>query len=238
MSDEPVTTVVRQKDAILFDLFHTLTAVESAWGDSHVFTYQMLGVSKEAWNEQLLERSRDRLIGVINDPHEIVRKLAHAIDPTIREEVIEVVVASRIERFAAALANVPQENVQVLRTLKASSKSIGLISNADASEVAAWDRSPIARWFDSVVFSCWAGCVKPEPQIYRIGMAELGVTPEQCVFVGDGGSNELAGAKDLGITTVMVTGIASQIWPDRVEKCRPHADYVVEDLTELIRDHA
>jgi len=238
VSDEPVIAVVRQKDAVLFDLFHTLTALESTWGDSRVFTHQMLGVSKEAWNEQLLERSRDRLTGVIDDPHAIVRKLAHAIDPTIREEVIEAAVANRIERFAAALVNVPQENSQVLCKLKALGKRIGLISNADASEVAAWDRSPIARWLDSVVFSCRVGCVKPEPQIYRICMAELGVTPDQCVFVGDGGSGELEGARNLGITTVMVTGIISQIWPDQIESRRAHANYVIESLSELIREDA
>jgi putative hydrolase of the HAD superfamily len=229
---------VRQKDAVLFDLFHTLTALESTWGDSRVFTHQMLGVSKEAWNEQLLERSRDRLVGTIDDPHAIIRKLAHAIDPTIREEVIEAAVANRIERFAHALVNVPQENVRVLRTLKAWGKTIGLISNADASEVAAWDRSPIARLFDSVVLSCRVGCVKPEPRIYRICMDQLGVTPDRCVFVGDGGSGELAGARNLGIATVMVTGIISQIWPDRIEQRRAHADYVIENLSELIRDHA
>ena len=238
MSQGPVTTVVRQKDAVLFDLFHTLTALESTWGDNRVFTHQMLGVSKETWNEQLLERSRDRLTGAISDPHTIIRRMAHAIDPTIREEVVEAAVANRIERFAQALVNVPQENSQVLCELKALGKRIGLISNADASEVAAWDRSPIARWFDSAVFSCRVGCVKPEPQIYRICMQELGVTPDQCVFIGDGGSGELEGARNLGITTIMVTGIIREIWPDRIEKRRAHANYVIENLTELVGQEA
>jgi len=236
MTQTAVTTVVGQKDAVLFDLFHTLTALESTWGDSRVFTHQMLGVSREAWNEQLLERSRDRLTGVIDDPHAIVRKLAHAIDPTIHEDAIEAAVANRIERFAHALVNVPQENVRILCRLKALGKSIGLISNADASEVAAWDRSPIARWFDSVVFSCRVGCVKPESQIYRVCMQELDVTPDRCVFVGDGGSGELEGARRLGITTVMVTGVTREIWPDKIEKHRAHADYVIEHLRELVQE--
>lgn len=41
--------------------------------------------------------------------------------------------------------------------------------------------------------------VKPEPEIYRIALESLGVRPDQSVFVGDGGSDELRGAREMGI---------------------------------------
>ncbi len=234
MKSETLPQVVQRKDAILFDLFHTLTALEST-GSSSPMTFEMLGVSKEAWDKQLLEKSRERLAGETKDPVTIIRTMAHAIDPGIPEETIIAAVKNRIERFAGALLNVPDRTRRVLAALKGSGKKMGLISNADVMEVAAWDRSPIAPYFDSVVFSCHIGHVKPEAAIYRVSMQQLGVAAHQCLFVGDGGSHELEGAGNLGITTVMITGIIQEVWPDRINARKAHADYVIEWLDELIR---
>ena len=235
MRSETLPQVVRRKEAILFDLFHTLTALESTWS-SGPMTFEALGVSKRAWDEQLLEKSRERLSGEIKDPVTIIRKMAHAIDPSISEKTIAAAVKNRKERFAGALLAVPDDTCKVLVALKAIGKKIGLISNADVMEVAAWDRSPIAPYFDSVVFSCQVGYVKPEAEIYRLSMQQLGVEARRCLFVGDGGSHELEGARNLGITTVMIAGIIREIWPDRIKARQAHADYVIEWLSELIRD--
>jgi putative hydrolase of the HAD superfamily len=67
-------------------------------------------------------------------------------------------------------------------------------------------------------------------------MQQLGVEARQCLFVGDGGSRELEGARNLGITTVMITGIIREIWPERIKARQAQADYVIEWLNELIRD--
>ncbi len=233
MRDSSVIAVVKQKQVILFDLFHTLTALESTRSEGPS-TSEMLGVSKEALNEQLMEKSRERLAGEITDPVSIIRKMAHSIDPAIPEDVIKKAASNRMKRFYGALINIPQETLQVLATLKSMNKQIGLISNADVSEIVGWHKSPAAHLFDSVVFSCKAGCVKPELEIYNICMDELSVKPNQCMFVGDGGSGELEGAKRLGITTVMITGIISEIWPDKIDARKQYADYVIERLNELV----
>jgi putative hydrolase of the HAD superfamily len=233
MSDENIITVVKQKDALLFDLFHTLTKVESSWS-AGPSSCEMLGVSKEAWNEQLMEKSRERLTGEMKDPVLIIRKMAHAIDPFITEEVIRKTVENRIRRFYNALMNIPGDTIRTLRRLRSMNKKIGLVSNAEVSEITGWKESPAVEFFDSVIFSCDVGCVKPEPEIYSICMEELGVKAEQCLFVGDGGSKELEGARKLGIATVMITGVISEIWPDRIDARRPYADYVIERLTELV----
>jgi len=225
--------VVNSKRAVLFDLFHTVTALESTWS-SGPMTRQMLGVSKEAWDEQLLEKSRARLAGEMRDPIAIIRTMAHAIDPTIPQSAIETAVANRMERFAGALINVPPETLRVLRALRTGGKTLGLVSNADVTEVAAWDRSPMAPLFDSAVFSCHVGSVKPERRIYEVCMNALGVTPAQCMFVGDGASRELEGARNLRIVTVMITGIMREIWPEKIAERKRHADFVIENLGELV----
>ena len=59
--------VVRAKTAIVFDLYDTLTAVESGWGGGLPSTSQMLGLSHEAWDGQLLEHSCERQLGEAGD---------------------------------------------------------------------------------------------------------------------------------------------------------------------------
>ena len=234
MSRPSVTAIVASKRAVIFDLFHTLTALESTWGDNRPLTSAVLGVSKEAWNQQLLEGSRERLIGEKKDAFAIVRDLARAINPSLPDDVIHAATENRIARFAAALIQIPASTRHVLQALRQRGTRIGLISNADVMEVAAWTKSPIAGQFDSAIFSCHAGCAKPEAEIYRRSLAELGITPAEAVFVGDGGSNELEGAKTLGITTVMITGIIRELWPEKIPPRLPHADFVIEQLVELI----
>ena len=235
MNDLP--SIIESKRAVLFDLFHTLTALELTWS-SGPLTHQLLGVSKEAWNEQLQEKSRSRLAGQIKDPIAIIRTMAHTIDPTISEVTIAAAVKNRVERFAGALINVPQETLSVLCILRSRGKKLGLIGNADVMEIAAWDRSPMAPLFDTVVFSCHVGWVKPEREIYEACMAELQVSPNQCVFVGDGGMRELEGARQLGIVTVMITGIIKEMWPDKIEERKTHADFIIEKLSELVNGGA
>jgi len=226
--------LIGKKRAVIFDFFHTLTGPESAWGDGRPMTHAMLGVTREAWNEQLLEKSRERMAGKLRDPFTIIAGMARAINPAISDEVIRAAMENRLARFDAAVVRIPDETQRVLRALKAQGKLIGLIGNADVTEIAAWDRSPIAPLFDSVIFSCYAGWVKPEPEIYRQSLAELGVTPEEAVFVGDGACNELQGARNVGITAVMFTGVIREAWPEKIAERRPQADFAIDHLHELL----
>ena len=56
----------------------------------------------------------------------------------------------------------------------------------------------------------------------------------EAVFVGDGGSDELQGARDAGMITIMVTGVMKELWPARVTARLNQADYVIETLEELV----
>ncbi|MEM7015940.1 MAG: HAD-IA family hydrolase [Pseudomonadota bacterium] len=229
-----VPELIECKTTLLFDLFHTLTALEFHWPGTKL-TCEMLGVSREAWNHQLLECSPDRLTGKITDPEQIIGQMAHAIDPNIPDTLITEVTATRIKRFESAMSGIPLENVDILQTLRDKGKKLALISNADVMEIQAWERaSPIAKLFDVTVFSCHVGYAKPDPKIYQLTMRELAVDAKDCLFIGDGGSGELKGAQDCGITTVMITGLIQELWPERIESRKPYADFVIEHLSELI----
>lgn len=226
---------VASKKAVLFDLYHTLTATEITTPDE-LPTAAILGVDRKRWNELLMESSRDRLTGVICDPYLIIKTLAHSLNPLLSEELIDKATIHRKLRFRKSLELMPEESVSTVRKLKESGKKVALISNADFMEIEGWNTCPAAPYFDEVIFSCEAGYMKPDQEIYRMCLERLGEEAGDCVFVGDGGSNEFAGAKSLGIATIMVTGIAKNIWPEKLPKIALNADYVIERVTELVKD--
>jgi putative hydrolase of the HAD superfamily len=234
MTQTDLSRTIEAKPVILFDLFHTLTSLETTWDGDRPFTSDMLGISREEWDRQLIACSRDRLIGKKTDPVEIVAGVAPARKPALPMDPIRPAPENRIARFAAALVHMPQETRDVLTELKRRGKRIGLASNADVMEVAAWKECPVRDLFDAAVFSCHAGCAKPEPAIYELALRQLGEGPGDAVFVGDGGSDELRGARELGITTVMITGIIRELWPERIPSRQRDADYVIERLGELL----
>src|SRR6185437_12551140 len=73
-----------------------------------------------------------------------------------------------------------------------------------------WKETPFAPMFDAAVFSCEVGVRKPNPKIYLEACGRLGVEPDECLFVGDGGSGELTGAAALGMNAVRLARYGEQ----------------------------
>jgi putative hydrolase of the HAD superfamily len=182
----------------------------------------------------LIEKSRWRLSGEERDPVKIVRTLAHTIDPTIPEERIAEAARVRIRRFRDALLCVPGENRQALERLTSAGVKLGLISNADAVEIAAWPECPLAGCFDAEVFSCDVGYVKPEAEIYLECLERIGLEARDCLFVGDGGSNELEGARAVGMRPVFMSGVVSDLWPEETSARRAAADHEIRAVSETL----
>lgn len=103
---------------------------------------------------------------------------------------LDVAMHDAVERFRAA----------GLRT--------ALLSNSWGAD--RYDRSRWEAMFDAVVLSCDHGVRKPDPAIYRIALAEIGLPAQECVFVDDIGGN-LKPAKALGLTTVKHSDAPSTI---------------------------
>jgi putative hydrolase of the HAD superfamily len=219
--------------AIIFDLFHTLASLESTKAPGKG-TKDILGVSREEWNKQLLLYSEDRLRGKMKDPFEIIKKMAHAIDPSITDDVIQKATCNRISRFKHSLEHIDEITVKTLKKLKSLGKLLGLISNSDVNEILGWKNSPIQKYFDSTIFSCSVGYIKPEREIFEICIRELDVKPHETLFVGDGGSNELKGAQEVGMITVLTTHVIKHILPEEIEVRRKHADFEIDKIEELL----
>jgi putative hydrolase of the HAD superfamily len=229
-----VNAVIAGKKAVLFDLFHTLTSLEAA-GAEGPSTAEFLGIDRNEWDRQLFECSADRLTGKNRDPFTIVRGMVHAIRPDIPDELIMEATRRRMIRFEKSLKDVPSSTLDALREVRSMGKKTALVSNADVLEIFGWEKSPLSDLFDAVIFSCEAGVAKPDLGIYELALSSLKVAPEDAAFVGDGGSNELAGARRAGITAIMTTEFIRDLRPDKINQRVPDADYVIDGLDELVR---
>lgn len=226
---------VNSSKAVFFDLFHTLFGFDRSQIRSQ-HTATLLGIPEESWDHIVFNKSENRLRGLDRDKYSIIRELAHQYDPSISEETIRHAADIRERRFYEGLTGFRSPRFEVLKRLRQQGEKIGLISNADSIEVLGWFVSEFPQHFDSVTFSYEIGYLKPEPEIYLHALNTLQVKADDAIFVGDGGSEELRGAKNLGFTTVMTTEYTSRLWPGKIDARRQYSDYVVDDLRKLVEE--
>ncbi len=78
------------------------------------------------------------------------------------------------------------------------------MSDCTAEIPLVWEETPLAPLFDATVFSCLAGMRKPAPAIYAHICEQLEVAPDRCIYIGDGGSQELSGAQRAGMRAIWI----------------------------------
>jgi len=213
-----------QPRPLLFDLFHTLVNVPT--DDLHERT--VLGVSKHEWSAYAMTEDiyYRRATGIVKEPREIMRELTAQFGRRLSNEALDEMARLRINRFGNSLLDVKTEILSTLRELKRRGHKLCLVSNADAIDIMRWNDSPLQPLFDDAVFSCLVGHAKPEPEIYIKAAGLLDENPGDCVFIGDGGTEELMGAKRMGMQTIQV----QHFWPKEVD----YADIMLDNFTDLL----
>lgn len=88
-------------------------------------------------------------------------------------------------------------NIDLIRELRKSYKT-AVLSNADSTLPQRLRDIGIHDLFDVIVCSAEVGLAKPEPRIYAIAAGQIGLPPEECVFIDDLESNVQA-ARDAGM---------------------------------------
>ncbi|WP_310603974.1 HAD family hydrolase [Anaerosporobacter sp.] len=219
--------------AIFFDLFFTLIYPQYVNENE----YDVIGISADEWERYAEDTGlyNERARGNVKDEKEIIDKIANIMPYELTEEQKQAILSRREERMKRALLTVDRKILEFLEKLQTSDIKIGLISNADLIDSKYWNESPLAKFFDIAVFSCVVGMLKPEVGIYNLSMKKLDVLPEESVFVGDGGSNELYGAKMAGMKTVFTEYLETKSVEQR-EKIMMYADCHVNSFEEIQLD--
>ncbi len=208
--------------AVVFDLFGTL--VDNFEGSAFVGVYKetadILGLDgasfEKAWTAEPFSRLRSvghyatfedcladvcRSMGVTYDPGAIPRALQ------LRMQVVRENMRPR------------EDTVSTLEAIRRLGLKTGLVSDCSWEVPIVWPETPMAALFDAAIFSCTARLKKPDPRLYRMVCEQLPVQPADCLYVGDCGSDELAGARAAGMDAVLIC----VPYEEKVVLCRPAA---------------
>jgi putative hydrolase of the HAD superfamily len=186
--------------AVLFDFFGTLTRAV-ARGRAHQNIARWLGCDPRAFTAELNQTFLVRARGGYGPPARALRRVTDAVGA--RPSRSQLALAQPL-RVAAVRADTQlrEDAVPVLRMLRSRGLRTGLVSDCGPELPDYLPTLPVAPLLDTCVYSIEVGVCKPDPLIYKIACSRLDVSPEECLYVGDGGSQELTGARAVGMTAI------------------------------------
>jgi len=191
--------------AVVFDLFGTLVPPfsRSAYLRCTSEMAALLSVPHVAFDSAWIAAYPERGIGAARPADQIIGICRELGRPPPDEQTVTAAMDLRHAFFRRTI--VPRRGVvEVLEALRLSACKLGLVSNCSSEAPGVWPDTSLARFFDAAVFSCEARCHKPDPKIYRDVMDSLDVPPYRCLYVGDGGSRELTGARAVGMKPMLL----------------------------------
>lgn len=224
------------KKAFVFDLFGTLVKVfeKQAYVDQIQKLSDVLDVDYETfyqkWN---IETYDERMTGKFSSIHENISHILDALDIDRTDEEIQKAVHFRMEFVKRSLDLHRDHLHDTLDNIKSRGYKIGLISDCSPDVPVLWETVGFKKYFDSVVFSCEVGMKKPDPRIYKKAIDALGVDFEDCYYIGDGGSNELTGAFEVGMHPILIKSIEDEMKNVRKKQADSWAEERIYCLSEL-----
>jgi putative hydrolase of the HAD superfamily len=217
--------------AVLFDFFGTLTRAVRR-GTRHAEIARSLGCSPDRFIAELDRTFYRRAAGKHGPPVEALRRVAFTAGGRPSFADLSRAVADRVDAVRRDTVLRP-EAVTVLTELRRRGLTVVLISDCWYELPAFLPRLPVAPLLDSCVYSIDVGHCKPHPAMYLEACRRQRVEPAECMYVGDGGSRELSGARNVGMAAVRLAA------PDLGDHLAYHRDTgwrgpVANSLTDIL----
>ena len=183
--------------AVVFDMFETLVT----HFESPVYMAKQIcediGITEQKFREIWDKTDEDRTLGK--------KSLEEVIEAILRAnncyscELFEMIIEKRKQSKVECFNHIHSEITPMLTAIKEMNIKVGLITNCYFEERDVIKSSVLYEYFDAVCMSCELGVKKPDAAIFRKCVQELDVSPDECIYVGDGGSLELEAAQDNGM---------------------------------------
>jgi putative hydrolase of the HAD superfamily len=180
-----------------------------------------LGIPEQEWIEALDATWHERVSGEFGGLTETFRAVAERAGFTPTAAQLATSVEERLAAYRGVHVLRP-DAVETLRTLRAAGLKIALVSDCTAELPELWDSLDMAELFDAAVFSAQERTRKPDPRLFLAAAERAGVAPGSCLYVGDGGGDELAGAAAVGMLPVL---LAAADWADHHAPGRPEQEW-------------
>jgi len=204
--------------AVVFDFFGTLTpsTPEHVWAEHASRSAVPLGIRTAAWRRALDESFAERVTGALGDLPATFRELASRCGVRPAEDALADACAARMSAQRELFA-FRADALAVLAEIRARGLRVGVLSDCTLELAEHWPDLAVAPLVDARVLSCEVGRRKPDPELFLMIARRLGVTPAGCLYVGDGGGQELTGASRCGMRAVM---LRAEDWPANVANAR------------------
>ena len=186
--------------AVVFDFFGTLTRSVRR-GPQHADIARALGCDPDAVLSVLDRTFQVRARGDLGSAEATLRWVTEQAGGRPRTAQLQAAVPARVDALKAD-TRLRADAESVLRAVKQRGLRTALISDCTHELPAFLPSMPIAPLLDVNVFSVEVGRCKPDPLIYLEACWRMRVAPEDCLYIGDGGSHELTGAAAVGMTAV------------------------------------
>ena len=191
-------------NGIVFDLFHTLVDPED-FRPRDAWRLRLVAEAIDADGRDLVMFRKDTYIERTTSPvsgTDLILRYAAANEITVSGAQLAAITGHLGDYQDLALEQ-PRADVMEAVASLAARFPLAVLSNCYLEEVAAWSRSPLAPHFTGAAFSFAIGSRKPYRPAYLAATALLDLEPSDCVFVGNGGSDELRGAKEASFALVV-----------------------------------
>ena len=223
--------------AVVFDFFGTLTRSVQR-GPQHADIARALGADPEAVVGVLNRTFRARARGRYGSAEATLRWVIEQAGGRPRPGAIRAAMPARIDALRAD-TRLRSDAVSALTAIRHRGVRTAVVSDCTHELPAFLPGLPVAPLLDAQIYSVELGVCKPEPEIYLAACERLGVDPEDCLYVGDGGSYELTGAAAVGMTPVRLAApdLANHLVFDADKN---FAGRTVRSLTDVLAllDHA
>ncbi len=210
--------------AVIFDLYETLvTHFDPDWKPPELTSADRLGMGEKEFQSHAVRLRDEWQMGHPLSHKDLLRAICIEAGHTPSESVIEQIALEQYETKVGVFEKIDPAVVELVEGLLSRGLRLGVITNAGDIDVEPWPRCRLAPLFEAFIASFQVGMLKPDPQIYEHGLHSLGVSAGEAVFVGDGGSDELAGATRVGFRAFWATWFLDR-WPLDVRPQRFEGD--------------
>lgn len=230
---------LRDIKGVLFDLDETLIDAVKGLEAAHqavtekiceYFPCEQTGLSKQTISNQLsdfddqknLERKYNRDLWW----QEFLKKVG--IDENITESQIKELTETYWNNYVKNAKPYPNSK-DVLTYLSGKNYSLGLVTDTDGSGIPKRERISrldFSNLFETIVIGGKdTPKSKPDPECFKLAAKQLGLSPIECVMIGDKPFTDIKGANSVGMKTIL---FKQREWGNE-----ENPDFVIQSLEEI-----
>ncbi|MFD2332899.1 HAD family hydrolase [Cohnella sp. GCM10020058] len=221
---------MKSVQAVLFDLDNTLldrTRTFQNFTSSFVDTYFTHAQHKESIATRIIDLDQDGY----KDKHLLFAELLEELPWLTKPELNELMDYYNVHYVKNALL---MEHAAEIMSYVRQKYKLGLITNGRTTiQYGKIDRLEIRNLFDFILVSEEAGVKKPDNQIFKMASDKLGISPEQCLYIGDHPKNDIEGAGLAGMKTIWFE--VNQPWREEITIIPEHRIKHLRELEAILK---